>query len=100
MNQCNDACKPHGHPHISMLINHHQSKLLVRCVNSIKRNTWTSDRHVSSLPKLCIACKKDLKIQKRILKAVNRGTDNTVAKWKKEKKQKYKQRFTKHYTEN
>ena len=43
--------------------------------------------------------KKGLKIPKWTLKAVYRGTGNTVAKRKKEKKQS-KQRSTKHYTEN
>ena len=85
MCQCNDACKPHGRPYISVLINHHQSKLQIRIVNCINRNTWTSDWHIYSLPKLFIACKKGLKIPKRTLKAVNRGMGNTVAKWKKEK---------------
>ena len=85
MCQCNDACKAHRLPYISVLINHPQSKLLVRFVfvNCIKRNTWTSDSHLYSFPKLFIACKKGLKIPKRTLKAVNWGTGNTVAKWKK-----------------
>jgi hypothetical protein len=85
MCQCNDACKPHGRPYISVLINHHQSKFLVRCVKCIKRNIWTSDWHASSLSKLFIACYKGLNIPKWTLKAVNRGTGNTVAKRKKEK---------------
>ena len=38
MRQYSDACKPHGRPYISVLINHPQSKLLVRCVNVIKKN--------------------------------------------------------------
>ena len=86
--QCNDACKPHQLPCIHVLIKYRQSKLIVRCVKCIKRNIWSYDWHVSSLPKLFIACEKGLKIPKMTLKAVNWGTGNTVAKSKKEKKQK------------
>ena len=70
-------------------------------------NTYTSKKYSDLV--LYLIWKKSLKISKRKSESVNRRTDNTMAKrkregqttqWLKDEGQKDKQRSTKHYTEN
>ena len=70
-------------------------------------NTYTSKKYSDLV--LYLIWKKSLKIPKRKSESVNRRTDNTMAKrkregqttqWPKDEGQKDKQRSTKHYTEN